>query len=156
MKQRALETLDSGDCRPAPRIQNPTCIDEKVTSSLEWRINLSVVDLHYPLGGVLVPARSGHFVVTRDVPTELVLVDEVTEVLEDLARWRIGRRPVALGVESVRIVVAIRFSGMKLECFTDRRDGLTQERRMRTPDTDSRTTFPQCLRFSRIYLAQNP
>lgn len=155
MEQRTLETLDSGDCRPTPRIQDTTCIDEKVTSSLECRINFSVVDLHYPLGGVLVPARSGHFVVTRDVPTELVLVDEVTEVLEDLARWRIGRRPVALGIESVRVVVAILFSRMKFECLTDRRDGLTQERRMRTPDTDSRTTFPQCLRFSRIYLAQN-
>ena len=90
VKQRSFEALDSGDCRPAPRIQDTTCIDEKVTSSLKCSIDFSVVDLHYPLGGVLVPARSGHFVVTRDVPTELVLVDEVTEVLEDLTRWGIG------------------------------------------------------------------
>ncbi|OOQ81611.1 hypothetical protein PEBR_42241 [Penicillium brasilianum] len=105
MQERALEGIDTGDGWPAPRVENSSGVDHKITALLEDG-SILLTNLHGPLAFLLFPASPDHLVPKADVAAQVVLVEKIVEVGEDFARRSVVGRPVRFGLKGIRVVVA--------------------------------------------------
>ena len=65
-----------------------------------------ILDLNRPFGRLLIPLGTTNLMVGFAVLVKTMLVHEIIEILEDLARFCVHSGPVQLWLERVDIVVA--------------------------------------------------
>lgn len=86
MQEGPFERFNATNRGPGPSIENPSCIDNKVTALFKDRTVCSFLHLHYPFCGGIVPSRADDLMLNTNASSQIVFVDEVTEILEDLTR----------------------------------------------------------------------
>jgi len=99
MHNFALEFIDPGDVWPFPVVQNTLGIDEKVTPIVDDVAGLEIGDLDVPLAFDVVPFSARDTFVELAVFAEIIFLGEAEEILVDLVRTYVGRRPVGIGFE---------------------------------------------------------
>jgi len=105
MHKFALEFIDSGNVWPFPIVQNTLCIDQEVTPVIEDVAGHEIGDLDVPFAPDIVPCSARDTFVELAVFAEIIFLGEAEEILMDLIRTCVGRRPVGIGFEgqSVRV-----------------------------------------------------
>lgn len=104
MHELALEVVDSWDLGVLPAVEDAASVIEDVTGIFEGTVRTD--KLQFPLAAVLIPGGALDFRIELDILFQIVLRRHILEILPNLRRARVIRRPVRIPGPGKLIAVA--------------------------------------------------